>query len=173
MNVDISVDNPDFFVFEQQRDSYMIPFMDSASYEVFFTPNAVGVSTANITITTDNPAFPEIVIPITANVTTTAVEPNNATPNLSQILSVSPNPFKDNVSIKCVQHLGKVSEFAIFNVKGEKVYSTTLEGKGQGEQSLVWSGKDYKGLSCPSGIYFCQLSSAGKVLSTQKLLKLK
>ncbi len=173
MNVDITVDNQDFFLFPQARDAYLVPFMEDMVFDVFFTANTPGFNEANITITTDNPAYPTITIPITANVTGTANDDQNSTLNVSKILSIAPNPFINYSAIKYSLNQNDKAELQIFNVKGAKVLSAPLNNQVAGEHSYIWSGKDSSGNLCPSGIYFCKMTVSGRTVSTQKLIKVK
>jgi flagellar hook assembly protein FlgD len=42
-----------------------------------------------------------------------------------------------------------------------------------GEQSLQWDGKDSKGISVSSGVYFYQLKSNNDFISTKKMILVK
>ncbi len=86
---------------------------------------------------------------------------------LPVVMSMYPNPVPkgNNLQIK-LQNLGdKEAELNIFNLKGQKVYST----KGSND-ALVWNRMDLKGRSCASGVYFMKLKIAGKDVYTRKLV---
>jgi hypothetical protein len=173
MNIDVSVDNPDFFVFPQSRDEYVIPFYEDLVFDVFLTANTLGVNNATVTITTDNPACPTVTLPLSVTVNGVANGDANSVPSPNRIISIAPNPFHSHASIKYSLNRSNPAVLQIYNVKGAKVFSIPLISRTSGEQSYLWSGKDNSGKSCPSGVYFCNLSVDGRTVSTQKLVILK
>ncbi len=173
MNIDISIDGQDYFVFPQVRDAYTIPFREDMTFDLLFLPSLAGNNDATITITTDNPAYPTITIPVTANVTTTANEEDSFVSIPSQIINIAPNPFREHTTIRYNLDKSEAAELTIYNVKGAKIFSSALSNQSRGEHTLIWSGIDSNGSPSPSGMYFCTLVINGKTVSTQKLIKLK
>jgi len=173
MNINLTVDNQDFFVFQQARDAYLIPMFEEMTFDVFFTANTLGANSATLTITTDNPACANLSIPLTATVNSTANEDQTLVSKPNRIISIAPNPFHSFANIKYTLNPSDRAELQIYNVKGAKVLSIPLNSRAGGAQSYLWSGKDSSGSSCPSGMYFCNLSVAGRTVSTQKLVILK
>ncbi|MBM4399346.1 MAG: Omp28-related outer membrane protein [Candidatus Cloacimonetes bacterium] len=173
MNIDISIDNMDYFISPHTRDPYTIPFMDDVTYDIFFIPNSTGISNGVITITTDNSAYPTITIPVTASVTTTSVEDAYQNPISNKLMRISPNPFSETARIHYTLPAKGRAELTIYNVKGNKVFSQAIHGSPINKQSVTWSGKDNAGNRCPSGIYLCKLSIDGKIVASQKMIKTK
>jgi hypothetical protein len=83
-------------------------------------------------------------------------------PNLvSEISSVSPNPFSTSVSIDyTLKDSGAVS-LSVYNLRGQLVRNLVLENKAAGAHSAVWDGKDSLGRGVAPGIYFCKMQANG------------
>jgi len=83
------------------------------------------------------------------------------------VMSMYPNPVPkgNDLQIK-LQNLGeREAELNIFNLKGQKVYST----KGNSD-TMIWNRMDSQGRSCASGIYLMKLKIAGKDVYARKLV---
>lgn len=87
----------------------------------------------------------------------------------TNIVSVSPNPFRNTVSISLNQKaINDLSVIKIFSADGKLVYETTLPQSGK----ISWTGKDNTGQQLPTGAYFMQLSNC-KIPATTRILKIK
>ena len=172
MNIDISFDSGDFVLFTRDREEFMIPFMESMGFEVMFLPSQPGPVNANMIITTDNAAYPTITIPITAVVTSTANEDDVVVPSAGQIISIAPNPFRTETNISYRLKSTDTAELHIYNVKGERVFSTGLQTQSGRDGNYSWNGFSNDGKMCPSGMYFGILNINGRNASSRKLVKL-
>jgi len=172
MNIDINVDSQDYFIYPQMRDAYMLPFMTDMTFDVMLLPSQAGLNTATVTITTDNPAYPTLTIPLTADVTSVGTEDSNLSPTAGKIVSIAPNPFTSSTSISYRMKTTERAELSIYNIRGARVYSSTLNTQNQVENSIAWNGRDTSGKLCPAGIYFSILKVGGKTVSTRKMIKL-
>jgi hypothetical protein len=106
------------------------------------------------------------------SVKTLTENPSENVPEITQILSVYPNPVKQNQMLHLLVDV-KENDFAvidIFNIKGQllKTFNTCSSGS----HNLVWDMKDNKGKKCATGIYFYRLSSPS-VQQIQKIMILK
>lgn len=83
------------------------------------------------------------------------------------VMSFYPNPVPRGNELKVkLQNLGeREAELNIFNLKGQKVYSTKSNS-----DTLLWNRKDTKGRSCAAGVYFMKLKIAGKEVYSRKLV---
>jgi hypothetical protein len=83
-----------------------------------------------------------------------------------------PNPFNPSTAIKFV--LGKPENTAIniYNSLGKEITTLINEYLPSGEKEITWDGKDNKGNSVPTGVYFIQMT-AGKYRQTIKAVLLK
>jgi hypothetical protein len=136
-----------------------------------FLPSQAGTVSATITITTDNPAFEDIQIPITAVVEGSANEDNtSSTPVMNRLLGSGPNPFRLETSIFYRLDKNANAELMVYNTKGARVFSTPLSSR---NTSVSWNGLDNAGNTCPAGLYVSALVMNGKVVSAQKIVRLK
>ena len=86
--------------------------------------------------------------------------------------SVSPNPFGKTAAIEIETRAEQLIRVEIFDVRGALV-RTLMSGPARpGSNRLSWDGRDTRGLRCPSGLYFCRISSPRLVL-VQKLLLIR
>ncbi len=83
--------------------------------------------------------------------------------------SVYPNPLNSgkaaifNVEVKNFYN----ADLQIFNIKGQLIIN--FSGLNHGNHSLIWDGKNFNNVECPSGIYFYKLRSENET-HTKKLL---
>jgi hypothetical protein len=83
-----------------------------------------------------------------------------------------PNPFNSSTVIRFeLFKPGRVS-LKIYNILGQLICTLIDENKMAGFHQFVWQGKDDKGISVASGIYFCKFSTerGNKVVSNKILL---
>jgi hypothetical protein len=92
-------------------------------------------------------------------------------PESTMMSNAYPNPFKIsssttiNVSVKA----GEVGKVNIYNVMGQTIRSFTVT---EGLNPLTWDGRDSKGNTCSSGIYFYKLQTPS-MNQTKKLVIIK
>jgi len=106
------------------------------------------------------------------SVKTLTEDPSGNVPEITQILSVYPNPVMQN-QILHLQVDVKENDLAvleIFNIKGQLL--KTFKTCSSGSHNLVWDMKDNKGKKCATGVYFYRLSSPS-VQQIQKIMILK
>jgi len=84
-----------------------------------------------------------------------------------------PNPFNPETTIR--YHLARSSDCAqclvrieIYNLRGELVRVLVNEQQAPGEYSVIWDGRDDRGLQAPSGLYFYKIV-VGKFVSSRKM----
>ncbi len=99
--------------------------------------------------------------------------PENPNPViLTQLKSISPNPFKEECKIYFdLQEEGAV-RFDIYNIKGKKVKSLYQSNLNKGNHQIIWRGEDQNNHQLPSGIYFCIMKSL-YYQKAQKILYLR
>jgi hypothetical protein len=83
-----------------------------------------------------------------------------------------PNPFNPETTIKYALADGGNVQLRIYNMVGQVVRTLVSERQAAGRYSIRWDGKDDRGLSVSSGIYFYSLT-ADKFHSVKKLMLLK
>jgi hypothetical protein len=88
------------------------------------------------------------------------------------ILNCYPNPFNPNTVIHFkIQRASKI-KLTVFNIRGQKIRQLMDEEVPSGQHEKAWDGKDDRGKSVSSGVYFSRLEAAGKTI-THKMLLLK
>ncbi len=83
-----------------------------------------------------------------------------------------PNPFNANTQIVFALPKGGHTTLEIFNLLGQKVSTLVDEYLAAGTKIVSWDGRDDRGSSVPSGIYFYQLRS-GNFTERNKMVFLK
>ena len=92
-------------------------------------------------------------------------------PEVTTLNNAYPNPFRVNNSTKIEVGIkgGETGTLTIYNVRGEVVKAIKLT---QGYHTIIWNGKDSKGNSCGSGIYFYKLTTPS-LNQTKKMVIVK
>lgn len=84
-----------------------------------------------------------------------------------------PNPFNPTTTISfTIKDLQKV-ELEIFNIKGQKIKTLINSIMERGDHLIQWDGTDKTGQPVSSGIYFYNLKTGDKVISTKRMLLIK
>ena len=83
-----------------------------------------------------------------------------------------PNPFNPSTTIDYSLAGTSPVEIAIFDVNGRKVRTLVSEVKMQGVHKAVWNGKNDRGTSVASGVYFYRLT-AGEFTQIKKMILLR
>jgi hypothetical protein len=99
----------------------------------------------------------------------------NADPNAVPVpLKVSsyPNPAKNVVNFSITLDKALPVTLEIYNIKGQKVRSNTLNSAKSGDNIIIWDTKDNRGKPCANGVYLYRLQ-AGKSVITGKQMLLK
>lgn len=74
-------------------------------------------------------------------------------------LRVFPNPFNPNTTIAFSTSKAQKVAVTLYNLKGQKVRSLHDSELPRGNHQLTWDGKDERGRSVASGIYFARIST--------------
>jgi hypothetical protein len=100
---------------------------------------------------------------------TTAVSVENEENNLFgfQLIAIYPNPFNPSTTVKFV--IGKPGStiIKVYNSLGKEITTLINEYLPSGEKEITWDGKDNKGNTVSSGVYFTQMT-AGSCRQTIK-----
>jgi hypothetical protein len=87
-------------------------------------------------------------------------------------LRVSPNPIGQTHRSAPTGGGAVKVQINIYNIKGQKVRGLVNGVYGAGEHSVVWNGKDDRGVSVGSGVYFYKMR-AGEYESVKRMVLLK
>jgi hypothetical protein len=131
-----------------------------------------GEYTANITISSNDPAEPEVIIPVTLTVGYVNAE-QEIIPIVTNLQGNYPNPFNPATTISfSVAQTSSFVNLEVFNIKGQKVKTLIDEILPADQHSVIWNGKDENGKPVSSGVYFYKMK-AGSYLSSKKMILLK
>ncbi|NQV18724.1 MAG: choice-of-anchor D domain-containing protein [Armatimonadetes bacterium] len=131
-----------------------------------------GEYTADILVSSNDPADPQIIIPVTLIVSFTNTE-NQVIPFNTALYGNYPNPFNPSTTISfSTTESTENTELAIYNIKGQKVKTLVNEKLEAGIHQVVWNGKDGSNKSVSSGIYFYKMKSSN-YNETKKMLLLE
>ena len=83
-----------------------------------------------------------------------------------------PNPFNSSTRIEFTSNSNEETEFAIYSITGEKVFSLDANSQSNNTISFIWNGNDMYGNILPSGIYFLTAKTKND-FKTFKLIMLK
>jgi agmatine deiminase len=84
-----------------------------------------------------------------------------------------PNPFNPQTIIHYNIPKSAHVELKIFNIQGQLIQSLVDEIKPAGSYRAIWDGKNKKGISQASGVYFYQLRANDKFVETKRMLLLR
>ena len=87
-------------------------------------------------------------------------------------LQVYPNPFNPSTTIAFTTPQSAVVDVELYNIRGQKVRNLHHGTLPSGNHKLVWDGKDNKGNTVGSGIYFARINTA-KHNQTVKMVLMK
>jgi flagellar hook assembly protein FlgD len=94
-------------------------------------------------------------------------------PSAFRLGSCTPNPFNPVTSVEFdVPDEGGPLNISVFDVAGRLVTTLYSGHHEPGTHSVTWDGRDTRGRSVASGIYFARLS-AGEFQASRKMVLLK
>ncbi|HNX38704.1 MAG TPA: FlgD immunoglobulin-like domain containing protein, partial [Candidatus Cloacimonadota bacterium] len=83
-----------------------------------------------------------------------------------------PNPFNPETTLSFELSRPEKVSLNIYNLKGQLVRTLVSGAFGSGAHSLVWDGRDDRGIAVSGGMYLYQLQ-AGELCRTRKMVLLK
>jgi uncharacterized protein len=92
--------------------------------------------------------------------------------NASILYNNVPNPFTISTSIRFDAKSNKPVTIEIYNIRGKKVAIIMNNELIKGYHTVIWNGRDSKGIKAPSGIYLYKMQS-GIYSSTKKMILMK
>jgi flagellar hook assembly protein FlgD len=83
---------------------------------------------------------------------------------------IYPNPFNPETTISFNNPKQGMVNLSIYNLKGQLVKILLDEETSAGTHSLIWNGKDERGMSVASGIYFTKIKTDNDIHLKKMLL---
>ena len=77
------------------------------------------------------------------------------------LLGVAPNPFNPRAVVRFSLASAGLAELVVYDVAGREVRTLMRESLSAGPHEAVWDGRDDRGHSLGSGVYWCRLRAAG------------
>lgn len=99
------------------------------------------------------------------------IEPEEATPAVTEIRAAYPNPFSDQVQIDIERDSEELVVVDVFNIRGQlvrRLLNTVLD---RGLHQISWDGRDSNGSACANGVYLVRLQTSNTSFSRKLLLK--
>ncbi len=89
---------------------------------------------------------------------------------LADRLGAHPNPFNPSTTISFELSKAGHVKLEIFNVNGALITTLADEVREAGRHDILWNGRDAKGVSVATGIYFYRLDAAGEIITKKMML---
>ncbi len=121
-----------------------------------------GVYYADLSVTTNDPANPVVLVPVTLTVTTgTGID--DELPRAAVFFGAVPNPFNPMTSLHFDLPRDSRVELKVYDVAGHLVRSLISGSRPAGANKVRWNGTDDGGHAVASGTYFARLVVDGQV----------
>ena len=114
-----------------------------------------------------------VIVPVALHVGATGIDDGELdTAPVYVLKGASPNPFNPVTTVTYEAPADASVRLAIYSVAGRLV-RTLVDGEvGAGQRTVVWDGRDDRGVEVQSGVYFC-LMEAGGFNDTAKMVLMK
>jgi hypothetical protein len=89
-------------------------------------------------------------------------------PHSSRLLPAYPNPFNPSLTIPFELSEAEDVHLAVYDIRGRRVSILADRSYRAGRHQVVWQGKDNRGRSLPSGIYFLRFK-AGEISEADRI----
>jgi hypothetical protein len=99
--------------------------------------------------------------------------PEEVLPTHSGLTLTRPNPFRPATTIQYALARPGAVRLAVYDVAGRAVRTLVDGTRPAGFHAVVWDGRDDRGASVPSGIYFCRFQAAGVRSEVRKLIRVE
>ena len=133
---------------------------------IVFTATGYEPDTLEVTLTYGNTTC--IDVEMMVDQTTDA----GKTPSRTELFANQPNPFNPSTTIRYSLEAAVAVRLLVYDTTGRRVRSLVDGSESAGEHSIAFDGRDDRGHSLASGVYFYRLE-AGSVVKTRKMVLLK
>lgn len=96
---------------------------------------------------------------------------DGATPAELRVKSL-PNPLTGSTNISFALPVEGRVVIEIFDIQGRKVTTVLDAQRSSGIHSVSWNGKDARGSTVETGVYFCRVELNGRTSVLEKLVKM-
>jgi hypothetical protein len=91
------------------------------------------------------------------------------TPN-NFVLEAYPNPFNPSTQIRFVMKEAGVATLRVYNLNGQLIRELLNEYRAAGEHTMPWNGRDHRGITSASGVYFIRFEAGNQVKMSKVML---
>ena len=133
-----------------------------------------GDTTVTFGLTTEHEMFATYLLYTKEEITTDIIDENTGEKDLSNQLSVSPNPFNKNTKIRFAleNNTGPATvDLALYNINGQKVCSVFKGRLSSGIHQYNMFDNESQSSALPKGIYFLKLITNNKESVVKKVVK--
>ncbi|MGC9361574.1 MAG: T9SS type A sorting domain-containing protein, partial [Candidatus Syntrophosphaera sp.] len=141
------------------------------TYNVCFTPLDETDYTADMLLSTDDPANPQMTVQLTGTGQPVAND-DPVIPAVTELKGNFPNPFNPVTTILYSVKEATPVSIGIYNVKGQLVRIIVRDEKAAGNHEAVFDGLDDNRAPLSSGVYFYRMK-AGDYTGTRRMIMLK
>ncbi|MDO9578416.1 MAG: C25 family cysteine peptidase [Candidatus Cloacimonadales bacterium] len=132
----------------------------------------IGIYYADIIIHSNDPANPEIIIPVMLNIVEVSTN-ELLSPFITKLENNYPNPFNIETIIEYQISDANIANLQIYNIKGQLVKTLINKKHDAGKYRIIWNGTDNNDKKVSTGIYVLRFEVGNKVISNKKCLLLK
>jgi len=176
--INITSGEPLMFMIEAYTEASQLSFnwyiddvLQSAAQDFIFEPAITAAGTHSVRCNIASSDSIAHNVGWTVNVSSANLDESIPQPSLGK-LTVHPNPFSESLAIELSSAKSTPVSLQIFNQKGRKVRTLTLNGEGSGLKRNTWDGLDDSGRSCAAGVYYFKAeTSEGSAAAKAVLLK--
>lgn len=86
------------------------------------------------------------------------------------LFPIHPNPFNSSTKIEFSLAQPQAVSLQIYNLLGQAIRVLCQQPLPAGKHAFYWNGSDFSGQDCPSGIYFCRLTTDSQQLVRKMVL---
>ena len=117
----------------------------------------LGIYTAELEISSNDPDTPSVILPVTLTVNTPTPAGQDLPDYTLALIGAIPNPFNPTAEIQFVLPASTSVELDVYDVSGRLVRSLMAGRLGPGPHAVTWDGRDKAGRNVASGTYFALL----------------
>ncbi|MFH1689847.1 MAG: C25 family cysteine peptidase [Candidatus Eisenbacteria bacterium] len=137
-----------------------VPVGSRSDVEVTFDATGLSDGDYYADIIVSNNGGDPVVVPVVLHVGATGVDESDV-PSMYVLRGVSPNPFNPVTTVAYGVPRDASVRLAVYSVAGRLV-RTLVDGEvGAGYRTVVWDGRDDRGVEVGSGVYFCRMETDG------------
>jgi hypothetical protein len=120
----------------------------------------VGLSTALLTIHSNDPDHPDTTVTFELDVNAVSGV-DGGIPDRISLHGAVPNPFNPMTEIHFALPMPSKVSLRVFDVSGRLIRDLMTEDLAMGENRIIWNGQDNDGRDVASGVYYARLQVAG------------